>query len=277
MIDINQIGDTRRKAKFDPGLADIVNRRYEAKPVKKTRHETVAPMSTSSIDFFIEAFDNYYRIGGVQCHDGPCAIDLSTELLPERTLLQHANHAKKAKPDEFRACGAPLVYAVCKVLCENKANAKYARIVEEAKNFLQKAFKENWLNTLSRVQYNSQGLDKVIYESKQVSKEEKLAKLVGRDGCITKPKTDAQEYCQAILGTKDDVAKINEVFKWVTGKESYAWRINSAPSSIAERVLVLGVNDDGRFGIDTDGVIVGRPALGVRRAKNFSTRNGGAQ
>ena len=170
-----------------------------------------------------------------------------------------------------------MVYAVCKALYENRDNKKYAQTIEEARNFLQKTFQENWLNTLSRVQYNPRGLDKIIHEYKQTAKDEKTAKLVGSDGFITKPETNAQEYCRALLSTKDDVNKINEVFKWVTGKESYAWRINSAPSSIAERVLVLGVGSDVRFdvGTDVDGDY-GRPALGVRRAKNFSTRNGGS-
>ena len=117
-----------------------------------------------SKDFCIEKLVDCYRLGGIECNNNYCAADLSTTLLPAQTQEQHAEHARKARPDEFRACGAPLVYAICKVLYEHKDNKKYARVVEEAKNFLQKTFQENWLNTLSRVQYNPRGLDKIIHE-----------------------------------------------------------------------------------------------------------------
>ena len=199
-------------------------------------------VSEGSKEFSIEKLADGYRIAGIECGNNYYDKELSTELLPAQIQDVHAERARNAKPNEFRACSAPLIYAIFKTLYENRDNEKYSVTIEEARNFLQKTFQENFLITLSRVQYNPQGLDWITQDYKQRTKDEKQAKLFGSDGLITKPEANLQDCCQAILGTKDDVNKIDAVFKWATNKNSCVYRINHTPQSTDTRIVLLGVN-----------------------------------
>jgi hypothetical protein len=77
----------------------------------------------------------------------------------------------------------------------------------------------------------------------------------------------AEDYVHALLDTNDSMQDINDVFKWITGKETYAYRLNSTPKTKQEWIVALGVgNGDGGFYLDSDGnVNYLRPALGVRQ------------
>ena len=93
---------------------------------------------------------------------------------------------------------------------------------------------------------------------------------VNCDDGETDADTDAQGMLELLTGEKDAV-KVNEVYKWMTGKESYLLRVNSKQDT--ERVV--------RFGADSDGVVlncvrgpqVSNSVLGVRIARRAALEN----
>lgn len=89
---------------------------------------------------------------------------------------------------------------------------------------------------------------------------------MGKDGFVTNL-TDGPKYCKAIVNA-DDTAKVNAVYKWLSGKKAYAYRLNKRPESYTEHVVMLGVSNYAWFLNADVGIDVSWPALGVRPAKN---------
>ncbi len=192
-------------------------------------------------DFSLEELADSYRITGVRYRNGIYAVDFSKSVLPEKTQDEHAEHAKQAKPDEFVAASAPLVYAICRSLYKNEER-QYKKFVENARQTLEEVIGEEiFICTLSRAIYNPNGVNDVIHEYKQKTQYTKKATLIGDENFIVL--AGATEYSQALLDTTDEVVQINEVFKWVTKENSYARRFKSQPTKKAEQVVALGVYD----------------------------------
>ncbi len=239
---------------------------------KQAAPATPPASSTNPADFGIETLTDGYKISGVQLDGLTCTYDLCQNPLPSRTQDQHAEHAKNAKPDEYRACSAPLAYALCKTLYDNKDGSK-KELVEQARASLCGIIGPNkpWINTLSRVEWKANGLDKIIHDYGLATSHEINAALIGPDGNITNKGTNAEEYAQKILETENTVDEINTIFKWVTGKDVRAYRFNQTPEKDSARAVVLGVDYDDTFNLNAnDYLSYGGPALGVRSAKNFS-------
>ena len=67
-------------------------------------------------------------------------------------------------------------------------------------------------------------------------------KIVGKDGLITDADTKAQGMLELLTG-ESDIARANEVYKWMTGKESYLLRVN--PKQNTERIAGFYADSDG--------------------------------
>ena len=243
----------------------------QAKVLEELLRMPAEPPKTGNVVFGIAEFSDGYSVSGIN-YRGINSCDFAKATLPSRTQDQHAEHARQAKPDEFRASSAPLVYAICKALYKNKDGAQ-KELVEKTRRTVEGIIGPGkpWIIALSRAKYNPQGLDEVVHDYKQPTQYSKNVALVGPDGFITKPETKAEAYAQALLDTTDKPEEINAVFKWITGNDSYAYRLNATPKQAVERVVALGVNDDVRFNLIVSvGIIdVNWPALGVRGAKKF--------
>ncbi len=238
--------------------------------MKKTRTSTIP--STNPSSFGIEALTDGYRISGVRLGGLTCAYDVCKNPLPSRTQEEHAEHTKYAKPDEYRACSAPLVYALCKTLYDNNASSK-KELVEQARAALCDIIGPGkpWINTLSRVVWKAHGLDKIIHDYSLATQHKINAALIGPNGNITNKRTKTKEYAQKVLDTKDAVDKINAVFKWVTEKNVRAYRFNNTPTQDEARAVVLGVYDDDSFILVANVYLVTWPALGARPVQKISS------
>jgi len=226
-----------------------------------------------SADFKVEKIVGGYRISGIQHRKTSGAYDLSAKLLPSKTQEQHAKHAAKAKPDQYRTGSAPLYHAIFKTLYKNK-DGKYKDVIQEIRVFLKKTFENTWVNTLSKTTYNPAGQkDRVLHDVGQ--KEYPVDEdITGPEGYITQAQTQASNACKALLDD-NNLQEINKVYKWVTDKDTYLWRLTQKPESPQDRVVALGVNDYDDFSINADdGINDDGPALGVRRAKNFAGNEG---
>ncbi len=243
----------------------------EKKILEELLKPVPAQLGAGSAVFSIADLGDGYRVGGVNYHGRVGVWDFAKNALPGKTQDAYADHARSAKPDEFRASSAPLLYAICKALYKNKDGSQKA-LVEKAKQSIAGIIGPGkpWINTLSRAAYNPAGLDEVVHDYKQNTQYNKSITLVGPDGFITKSETKATEYVQALLDTTDTPAEVKGIFKWITGKEAYAYRLNNKPKNKEERVVALGVNFNVRFNLSAD-VSIGYdwPAFGVRAQKKF--------
>lgn len=200
--------------------------------------KTVLP---GTAGFTIQELTDFYRIDGIRYCGNNNGLhsnflyDLCKAPLAPKTQQEHIEHASNATPDEFRACNAPLVYAICKALYENK-DGLYHACIENARQRLDSIFQTS-VSTLSSVVYNgtlapdanSAIMEDLVTHYHEKSPQRSVSKLCGPNGPITDPKTDAYQYVWSLLDTADTMKEVNDVFKWITGKDVYAFRYNDRP------------------------------------------------
>ncbi len=200
--------------------------------------KTVLP---GTAGFTIQELTDFYRIDGIRYCGNNNGLhsnflyDLCKAPLAPKTQQEHIEHASNATPDEFRACNAPLVYAICKALYENK-DGLYHACIENARQRLDSIFQTS-VSTLSSVVYNSTLapdansaiMEDLVTHYHEKSPQRSVSKLCGPNGPITDPKTDAYQYVWSLLDTADTMKEVNDVFKWITGKDVYAFRYNDRP------------------------------------------------
>lgn len=189
---------------------------------------------------------------------------VSKELLPSRSLEEHAKQARNAASDEYHASTAPEIYDISSVLFSHKDCPG----VKDVQVFLRRLFTNFVLSTLSRVEWNPRGKDTVIHRYGQNAHYSVRQNLVGPDGFIVDKSVRAKGLVQAVFDTSNGVKQVDDIFYWLTEKHVYEFRCNDKPEQKYVRVVALGVVNDDYFYIDANDLINDcRPALGVRRAK----------
>jgi len=283
----------REKEAADKRAAELGARREAIKDGKKSPKTEPAPPlpplpPASSADFSIEALADCYRINGVKLRGDSYTMDLNNALLSNGESKKQddwVEFKKQAGKDDFVPADAPTYHAACTALYDNRENKKYGAVIELARQFLATQFQKYWLTTLSRVRYHPRQapqsilkraknvltgqqqttptLDEVIHDYGAVKPVAVSAAIAGPQNYISQL-SDASTYCKAVIDDKD-VAHVNEVYKWIAGKDTYAWRLTESPDKdIEERVVALGVYDYVRFGLNAGDYIGDGPALGVR-------------
>jgi len=285
----------REKEAADKREAELKARREAigAKGGKKSDRTTQPPLPplppAGSVEFSIEALADCYRINGVILRGVSYRMDLKDALLLDgvsKTQGDWVEFKKQAGKDDFVPADAPTYHSVCAALYDNRENEKYGAVIELARPFLATQFEKYWLATLSRVRYRprqapqsilerfknvltgqqqtASTLDEVIHDYGSLKPVTVSAAIAGPNNHISQL-SDASIYCKAVIDDKD-VAHVNAVYKWITGKDTFAWRKETPPDKdIKERVVALGVDGSVRFYLDAGGdVDDGRPALGVR-------------
>lgn len=193
-------------------------------------------------DFSLEELTDLYRINGVQYRDGIYTLDLSKELLPSKTQDQHAEHRNQVianNTSEFYTSDYAEFNAYITTLFQNKDNPQYKEQIEQARLFIKNQATNNWLMTLTRIQYNPKKKKDVIkHNYKQADQYSiELDSFIGSDGYITNQNiTNVQEPLQALLDTRQSIQEIYQTYKWLADADAYIWRENSTPSKPVERV-----------------------------------------
>ena len=111
---------------------------------------------------------------------------------------------------------------------------------EALRDFLRKGLRK-FSNTLTRIVYNTSGMDCVIHNYGTSDVYSKDSTIVGSDGWINEL-TDSH-VLEEILGTQD-TQKINNVSHYINGTASYLWRLNSRPKQKEERIARFDADDD---------------------------------
>ena len=185
----------------------------------------------------IQPTTDFWRVSGVEYRDGIHTFDLSKSLLDGgkgRTQDEWAKNYEDVKDKGgFYTPDYPLLYGLVKAvhsLGNNSGNSDK----DEIQEFIKDSSRANWLMTLTRIAYTSKKMDKIIhnYGTGDIYNED--VDFITPDEYITKTAKPASY--QKLLGTKDSVGGINEVFKWLNGTDTFAWKLNSKPKETKERV-----------------------------------------
>lgn len=210
------------------------------------------------------ADDSGWRTQNVVMHDGRLvSCDFSSKLLCPMTQDELANYTVEArKKNGYGGCSLPDFYDLLRSDFLNK-DGVYKAIIDEKRFFLRDALRYHWVNTLSRACYKAKDIGCVVHgyglpECKTVN-----ANIAGNSEWIRNVK-DPRIY-KALFGT-DNNTEINEVFKWVTGCDSFLWRLNEVEvTEDIERVVALGIDYyDGFYLGAVNDLGIRRPAFGVR-------------
>ena len=211
--------------------------------------------------------DGFYSIQGVVYRDGLYTADISKQLLEfsgVKTQKEWAEYSKLAKENNrFFTPDFPLFYSILK--------AAYSSIDTKTKEDLRKTIKklsrEHVLTTLSSPVYKPNGLDEIIHNFNMEGRYSNKLNLVGPDGWV---KDSNNNFCQYLLGAKDNNHQINSVFKWLNETDAYIWRLNQKPEKIEKRVAGFNAYSGGAYLNCNWNPSFSYSSLGVRLEK-FST------
>ncbi len=213
----------------------------------------------------LEDKTDFWSIDNVPYRNRVCRVDLSKALLDSgnaKTQDEWAEYSRQAQQSNgFYVGDFPLYYALFSQLHSLREDPSMRNTVEEARKFISEQMFQKWLMTLTRLQYKKRGNDTIVHNYGMPDQYEIQGKIVGKDGLIIAPDTSAQSMLVLLTG-EHDVAKVNEVYKWITGKETYLWRVNSKQDT--ERVARFSA-DSGMAGLGCGGGPGGSGAsLGVK-------------
>jgi len=163
---------------------------------------------------------------------------LSKKLLPSATQDIHAQNRINNSNNGFYCGDMPLNYAIFKAVY----NSSESKEKQEIRQFIKKNMRERYLTTLTRIQYQSSGLDKIIHNYGIPNEQfEKSALIVGSDRELIQDDSSALE---ALVLTKD-VKEVKEVLNWINETPVYIWRLNNKPKQIDERIAWFYAISDG--------------------------------
>jgi len=178
----------------------------------------------------IQNLQDAWKIEGVEYKNGIYNVNLSKQLLDNgnsKTQQQWADYRNQT--NGFYTADMPLHHAIFKALYQQRDTNQ----AKEAREFLEQQFREKWLTTLTRITYTPRGKDKATHNFGTQEQYEIDENIIGEDGWIKNLKKP--KFLEAILGSSD-IKEINNIYTWITNKEAYIWRVNSAPEQNTERV-----------------------------------------
>ncbi len=153
-------------------------------------------------------------------------LHLAQELNPNMTQIELAEFTS---PEGFVAMSMKGYIDVLSALYDLRNTGSDAR---NAMLFVRGAMRNNFPNTLTRIEYSPRGKDTIIHGYKTPEQEKIRVNFAGDNGDITKVLSAEQSL--ALTGRKpEEVAKI---IKYINESPAFAWRLNSKPDSVDERV-----------------------------------------
>ena len=222
------------------------------KPIKGAMRRVLAKLEKTNI----KSLNDYWQIKGVNYQNKVETINLAKQLLPRMVQNKHAEYREQAiLKGEFYTGDMPLYHAIFTALFNQKDKPES----EQARQFIQKSMKENWLMTLTRIAYQPRGKDKIIHNYNTKDARTLEENIMGKERYIE----DADKLTlKALLGT-ENIQEIKDIYNWINKTNTYIWRVNSKPNKIKECVVRFYADSDGAYlncGRDSD---CRDPSLGV--------------
>ena len=225
----------------------------------------VSPVVVPAGNFQIESLADRYRLHHVPYNNDLYVVDWSKELLENGATKTQRDWIAATQSTEWKIPNLQLYHATLATLYRHKDHAakEQQKLVKE----LQQVFKTDfapdkpYMTTSTRIQYAASGFDNVThYFGYPFAQKHSLA-LVGQNGYVDSS-SGMEAQMEVLLGSCD-VAEIKKVYKWVSGKKPYLWRLEQAPAQDEEQAVVLGCYSY-RFNIYCDGGFdISWPSRGV--------------
>jgi len=229
------------------------------------------PNPPSPLGTDIQGNPDFWRINGVEYRNEIYVVDLMKTLLDggnAKTQDEWIEYSRQAKANNgFYNTGMPLFHSLFRT-CYLGRDATNKQEIEEIREFVGKQFAQRFPLTLTRILYQPKAkgsVEDILIQNKGMDDEySERVGFVGPDEWVKDSKTP-QAY-KALFGS-DDLAEINAVYNWLTGKNAYLWRVNSRSSKVDERVARFWAYS-GRAGFSWYRDPAGASAsLGVRYAR----------
>jgi len=228
--------------------------------------EMVVQTQTSNLTFNLEERVGSYVVSGIQHRGKTYTWEVKTdELLGEKNpkdlegWIQHNETARET--NEYRVLSAPQYHSLFSALYDHRDDEQHKVAIEQLRDKLAEKFTISWICTMSKVIYSPLGQDTVTHNVGMTDEYTELHNVMGKDDFVTALK-DGSIFCEAILGDTRS-SQVNEIYEWLSSKQTYAYRVNYKPEQDDKRVVSLGVSNYG-FGLSADDCIDNGPALGVR-------------
>ena len=175
----------------------------------------------------------HWTIPDVQYRGKMLTVDLLDGLLPEMTQAKAGAYAR-ANPDDFTARDLPMYFAVFRALEQQRIRPGASAPVA----FLRKSMRNNWLQTLTAIDYAPKGEDVVTHGVGTKKPRQQKINLVEHGGRITRKDSACLEV---LLGT-GDVETVDRVFTFINAKPTYLWTLGHKPLKVDRHVA--GFNAD---------------------------------
>ena len=186
---------------------------------------------------------DFWTIEGVFYRGKVHAVDLAKTLLDKgavKTQDRWIDYTRKARTrNDFYLPDFPLLHGIVTRLYEQRSQAG----VEAIRAQVQAWTREKWLMTTTRIKYNKKGQDEVIHNYTLPDEERIDTSFVGPDEWIKGSTTP--EAVQVLLGTSQSMLEINTVYRWLSGTDTYLYKVNTKPSQPDERVARFDASSDG--------------------------------
>jgi len=271
------IGNTRRKLRYNPDLAEKLTKEFEEEERMKLLENKIEPKkaaakttSKENSEFSIEERDDRYVISPIEYRNGIYEVSWSKELLDGRDSHNQDGWIKILENSKWSMPSYPLCHATFAALFLEKDGPLKDKIQDIQYLFSVHFWpSQHWITTSTRIEYMPYGKDKIIHDYGFPSEWKLDADIVGTQGYIDGDFIDAN-CIEALFGTRD-VGEVEKVYEWVSGKKPYLYRLNKRPINTKDvRALEFCFHDHDWFGINLLGDIgFYRPTCGVvlRRIK----------
>ncbi len=241
--------------------------------------KTTLEQRTKNDSFYIEEAADRYRLHGVHSNGRIYDIDWSKKLLDNGNQHTQDEWAELLQNQEFQLPSTRIYHATCSMLYQHKDDTQ-SGLVKKIRAKFKKDFKDYWMTTSTRIQYNQSDPDKVLHDYKIAGETSLDMTFVGPDGYVAD--NSFEDEMEALFDARDG-AEMDAIYSWISGKKSYLWRLNSRPAQPTECAVVLGISNYGDwfdFGADgyigdlgpARGVVVSESAAGARKRTPAKTQ-----
>jgi len=262
----NIIGDKGNR-RYDPNLAERVNKEIELKEVNKeielkerrevleqklepkTENKELEPKQV------IIPNDNSWTI-----ENDEYKIQLSKSLIPFATWEKQISDYI-ADPTTFKPANYQELFLIGKILYDGNINQK-----DEILKFLRESFnKYMGIQTLSGILYKPIG-DEIIHDKGMSSEYKMLVDFRGPTGLVEPADEEVLKYLTG-LNNLDEIKEISQFL--ANGTQTEIWRSNSKPEQDTYRIAWFNAGSDSANLDCYANPRFPRPALGVRVEKKF--------
>jgi len=224
--------------------------------------------------FSLEELADCYRIHGVPVRDSTYAVDIAKNLLDGGAKKRQndwiAYSQRAIKNDDFIVGSSMLYHGVFTVLYDHRDDVDHKENVEKIRIFSQSAFRHKHFSTLSKVIYVPNRKDKVVHNVRMQDQYVVEGRFIGSNEDLNNSKKSSDAYTM-MFGKDPD--QINDVFKWISGWDTYFWRHLWIDQERSEEIIfgheggfcvIADGSRDRYYTAEDDYELVGRFALGVR-------------